>query len=42
MQHKETKKLEEKEKAVHSYLIENITTCVEKKPYYLKQKEELN
>ena len=42
MQFKETKKLEEKEKAVHSYLIENITTCVAKKPYYLKQKEEFN
>ena len=42
MQLKETKKLEEEEKAVHSYLIENITTCVATKPYYLKQKEELN
>ena len=31
-----------KKKTVHSYLIENITTCVAKKPYYLKQKEELN
>ena len=42
MQLKEAKKLEVEEKAAHSYFIENITTCVVKKPYYLKEKEELN
>ena len=42
MQLKETKKLEKEDKAAHSYFIENITTRVLKKPYYLKQKEELN
>ena len=42
MQLKETKKLEVEEKAVHSYFIENIKTCVAKKPYYVKQKKELN
>ena len=35
MQLKETKKLEEEEKVVHSYFIENITTCEAKEPYYL-------
>ena len=41
MQLKETKKLEKESKAVHSYFIENITTCVAIKTILLITKEKV-